>query len=207
MSLRALRERLAPGAMTPLTHDTKHGVIAKPLQNQELDPFEPVDPVKPRGAHDSSYDRELGEAFAHAARDLPITSQELYETLAPEDIASWRDGELSGDNLRAFVLAVHESHEREAGCIPDSYQDIAICSQCGPVWLDMPGHVPSCPWCINRYNGWPIPRPGSVMCATCQHFQRTEHPHLGHCSAGIKPYGVAGHWDTDRHGCKHWLSA
>jgi len=152
-------------------------------------------------------DPALLQALARVVDHLPLTAQAIYAELSDSDIDAWRDGALNRDNLRAFALAVHEGHEREAGRIPDSYQDIANCDQCGPVWLFMPGDVPSCPWCINRYNGWPIPRPGSVTCATCRHFQRTEHPHLGHCSAGIKPYGVAGHWDTDRHGCKHWLSA
>lgn len=32
-------------------------------------------------------------------------------------------------------------------------------------------------------------------CADCRHYQRTTHPHLGHCAKG-EPEAIAGLWDT-----------
>lgn len=42
---------------------------------------------------------------------------------------------------------------------------------------------------------------GKVHCGDCVHFQRTEHPHLGHCARG-EPEAPAGLWDTDSRTCK-----
>ncbi|MGN8159503.1 hypothetical protein ACS8YF_12615 [Salinisphaera sp. SWV1] len=160
-----------------------------------------------RGSEKKSADDEgrLLEALAAAAEGMPVTSADLYEALAPEDITAWRNGSLGADNLRAFAVALYEGREREAGRIPDSYEDIVTCGQCGPVWLFTSGDVPSCPWCINRIAGLPIPRPAPVTCGTCRHFQRNKHPHLGRCGVGMKAHAPAGNWDTDRHDCKRWL--
>lgn len=208
MSLRSLRERLITGAMTPMTRDPKHGVIGKAYTNQcddPNDPNDPNDPTKPRVMSVSDLDSSFAEALARAAHDLPLTSRDLYETLAPEDIAAWRASEIGPEHLRAFAMALDDSREREAGRVPDSYEDIAICRHCGPVWLFMPGDVPSCPWCLNRMANRPIPRPNPVTCGTCRHFRFTDHAHLGRCAAGVRPAGASGHWDTDRHGCGRWL--
>jgi hypothetical protein len=148
----------------------------------------------------------LAAALATAAEGLPLTSRDLYEALAPEDVVAWRASETDADYLRAFAMALHDSREREAGRIPADYEVIATCKRCGPVWLFIDGTVESCPWCINRLAGWPIPRPSNVACIDCRHFKRTEHPHLGRCSAGMKPNNPTGRWwDTDRHGCARWL--
>ena len=45
---------------------------------------------------------------------------------------------------------------------------------------------------------------GLVQCINCCHFQRTDHPHLGHCAVG-KPEAVAGLWDMDRRACRRRL--
>jgi hypothetical protein len=39
-----------------------------------------------------------------------------------------------------------------------------------------------------------------VTCGTCRRFERTSHPHLGHCAAG-EPESPQGLWDTDRRRC------
>ncbi|WP_156885335.1 hypothetical protein [Acidihalobacter ferrooxydans] len=41
----------------------------------------------------------------------------------------------------------------------------------------------------------------AVTCGACRHFQRTEHPHLGHCVRG-EPEAAAGLWDSDRRMCR-----
>lgn len=47
----------------------------------------------------------------------------------------------------------------------------------------------------------PPPEPGyTAACGACRHFQRIDHPNLGHCAQG-EPEAVAGLWDTDRRWC------
>ncbi|MFQ5643988.1 MAG: hypothetical protein ACE5FQ_09835 [Thiogranum sp.] len=45
-----------------------------------------------------------------------------------------------------------------------------------------------------------------VRCGDCIHFNRIDHPHLGHCAKG-EPEAVAGLWDTDRRYCDCFLPA
>jgi hypothetical protein len=40
----------------------------------------------------------------------------------------------------------------------------------------------------------------TTTCGTCKHFQRTNHPSLGHCVKG-EPEAPAGLWDTDWRWC------
>ena len=35
-------------------------------------------------------------------------------------------------------------------------------------------------------------------CGACRHFERMNHPHLGHCRIQAEPEAPAGHWDTER---------
>ena len=41
-------------------------------------------------------------------------------------------------------------------------------------------------------------------CGDCIHFERIDHPHLGHCAKG-EPEAIAGLWDTDRRYCERFL--
>jgi hypothetical protein len=43
-----------------------------------------------------------------------------------------------------------------------------------------------------------------ATCGGCIHFERTDHPHLGHCAKG-EPEAIAGLWDTDRRHCARFL--
>jgi len=40
-------------------------------------------------------------------------------------------------------------------------------------------------------------------CGTCLNYQRTTHPHLGHCQAG-EPEPAGGLWDTTPRSCDQW---
>jgi|GEM_PF-1779367 len=157
-------------------------------------------------ANDRPADQALLRTLGRVVDDLPLTAHEVYAELSDGDIAAWQHDRIETNHLRDFAVALYDGRERKAGRIPESYQYVATCRHCGPVWLTIPGHVPSCPWCINRYNGWPIPRPKPVTCATCRHFKRRNHAHLGDCGAGIRPYAAAGFWDTDSHACNRWLT-
>lgn len=41
----------------------------------------------------------------------------------------------------------------------------------------------------------------TATCGACRHFQRIDHPNLGHCAQG-EPEAPAGLWDTDRRWCE-----
>jgi len=43
----------------------------------------------------------------------------------------------------------------------------------------------------------------TVRCADCQHYQRTNHPRLGHCVQG-EIEAVVGLWDSDRRLCESY---
>lgn len=53
-----------------------------------------------------------------------------------------------------------------------------------------------------------VPEPVTVnhpmTCGDCIHFERIDHPHLGHCARG-EPEAIAGLWDTDRRYCERFL--
>jgi len=44
----------------------------------------------------------------------------------------------------------------------------------------------------------------SVHCGDYIHFERIDHPRLGHCAKG-EPEAIAGMWDTDRRYCERFL--
>ncbi len=47
--------------------------------------------------------------------------------------------------------------------------------------------------------------PTGRYCADCLHFNRIDHPHLGHCAAG-EPEPIAGLWDADPRYCRSYAS-
>jgi hypothetical protein len=63
--------------------------------------------------------------------------------------------------MRAIVDSLVQRHEMDSGQVPEHYTEVAHCKGCGPVWLWFAGDVLGCPWCWNRANGHPIPRPKS----------------------------------------------
>lgn len=150
-------------------------------------------------------DSKLLEALADACRGLSITPVEVREALAPENIAEWRNGDISSDTLTAFARTLVQRREMDQGKVPAHYTERATCKQCGPIWLWFSGEVLGCPWCWNRVADRPIPRPHSVHCGDCIHFKRIDHPHLGHCAKG-EPEAIAGLWDTDRRYCERYFA-
>jgi len=52
-----------------------------------------------------------------------------------------------------------------------------------------------------------VPKPDSwppvIRCSGCIHFERIDHPHLGHCAKG-EPEAIAGLWGTDRRYCEQY---
>lgn len=144
------------------------------------------------------------EELADACRGLDISPAEVKATLSPEDVQDWREGAISGDTLAAFAQSLVQRREMDQGKRPADYTSHASCRHCGPVWLWFSGEVLGCPWCWNRSADKPIPRPCSVRCGDCLHFERIDHPHVGHCAKG-EPEAIAGLWDTDRRYCERFL--
>ncbi len=52
----------------------------------------------------------------------------------------------------------------------------------------------------------PIIRNEPITCGNCTHYERIEHPHLGHCTKS-EPEAIAGLWGSDRRYCEHYLAA
>lgn len=149
-------------------------------------------------------DSKLLETLATACNGLAINPKEVKEALVAEDLAACRKGEISIETLTAFANVLVQRREMDQGKCPTHYTKQAICKQCGPVWLWFAGEVLGCPWCWNRVNNRPMPRPQSVCCAGCAHFTRINHLHLGHCSKG-EPEAIAGLWDTEQRRCKWYF--
>jgi hypothetical protein len=159
--------------------------------------------------------QERGAILTAACADLPIPPEQVTAALAPEELAALKAGRLSADALAAFARALVSRRAMDAGECPAHYTAAAVCRHCGPVWTwandgkDTARSAPlaGCPWCWNRLEGLPIPRPEPMPCAGCRHFMRSEHhPHLGHCGAG-EPEAAAGLWGSDPRHCLRWLPA
>ncbi|QBQ56295.1 hypothetical protein [Nitrosococcus wardiae] len=142
--------------------------------------------------------------MAEACHGLPLTPREVRKAFTPEDLEDWLNGSLPQDTLVTFSQALVQRRMMDEGKRPPSYTEPAICQNCGPIWLWFSGEVQGCPWCWNRIAHRPIPRPQPVCCGDCAHFQRIDHPHMGHCVQG-EPEGIAGLWDTDRRHCERYL--
>lgn len=149
-------------------------------------------------------DSKLLEAMTIACQGLSITPGEVRQALSSEDINDWRNGDFSNELLTAFVQSLAQRKAMEKGNRPDHYTEQATCQYCGPIWLWFSAEVLSCPWCWNRINGRPIPRPVMVRCGDCANFRYTSHFSLGHCSKG-EPENIAGLRDTDRRHCESFL--
>ena len=146
----------------------------------------------------------LNETLTAACHDLTIIPVEVRNALGPEDIDDWHNGDLSIDTLKAFAKSLEQRREMDQGIVPTDFTERATCTRCGPVWLWFAGEVLGCPWCWNRVAGKPIPRPSTVRCVECIHYERIGHPHLGHCAIN-EPEAIAGIWDTAQRLCNKYL--
>lgn len=68
--------------------------------------------------------------------------------------------------LEAIFSAISDIKTRERGEIPAAYTDTTICKDCGeipiPPSMRCDGYVLGCPWCFNKTNGLPIPKPVQI---------------------------------------------
>lgn len=121
----------------------------------------------------------------------------------------------SDDTVRAFLRALADTDDRNAGKRPKGYDTPAVCDGCGPVWLwpDIceqsdrrePNGWPavmSCPWCFRRRAGQLFGRP-DVRCQDCRHFvpnERNPRGGFGGCAAD----DTRGFLPFKSHGCADW---
>lgn len=63
--------------------------------------------------------------------------------------------------LEAFIKGMEKEHMIKQGVVPPHYTEQTSCIHCGLVWIFKCGmrKVFGCPWCDNKRQGLPIPRP------------------------------------------------
>ena len=126
----------------------------------------------------------LSKALSNACRDLPIYPDEVSKRPGTKKVEARHESRINNETLSAFPLSLTYRRYMNQGIRPPTYNKPALCKNCGPVWLWFSDEVLGCPWCWNRATGKPIPRPQSVQCGDCRHFNRIKHPQLGHCVQG-----------------------
>jgi len=92
----------------------------------------------------------------YADQDLEVTNRELKEILEND----WREVSSDPAQLEAARYMVATAKKIEAGIVPEGYTEITHCKFCGPVFVykGFPPETQSCPWCLNRRKGLPIPK-------------------------------------------------
>ncbi len=154
-------------------------------------------------SHGSKESRLL-EALAKACASHDLLPIEARQAMSSRDVAAFDRGDLGHEMLLGFVEAFSQRRTMDKGICPDSYRKRADCAECGPIWLWMSGNVIGCPWCKNRLQGAPIPRPVSIECGACKKFRRIDHKFLGHCAVG-EPEPPVGLVDADKRYCVRFL--
>jgi hypothetical protein len=194
MSLDSLLDSLLAVPAVPQSANVREPL--KGNQNKAGSPSSPGSPIKLS---------LLDKSIVMAIGDLPVTVAEIRQALHEDEIEGWNQCRVSTISLVNKAIITLARAEINQGSIPAYFKNGAFCEQCGPVWLWFEGNVSGCPWCANRINDLPIPRPQVVCCGDCKHFGRIDHPHLGHCAKG-EPEAIAGNWDTDRRWCDYFIA-
>ena len=195
MSLDSLLDSLLAVPRVPQLNTTREPL--KAIDNKASSPSSPSSP---------GISSLLDNAFTTAIDSLSITADEIRAALDEDDIEGWINSKTSTNALVSKAIITLTRQEIDKGNIPAYFNKRAVCALCGPVWLWFEGGVSGCPWCVNRAEDRPIPRPVAVTCGTCQNFQRIDHPHLGHCVKG-QPEAIAGNWDTDSRWCDYFIKS
>jgi len=146
----------------------------------------------------------LLETLSDLCRNTNYKPYELYQLMDKSEIHDWATGKLTNDDLKVFIASKALNDTRKAGKIPESYLFTADCAQCGVVWSPYPTVAQHCPWCTNRLHALPIPRPESIRCIDCKHFQRIEHPCIGKCKRN-QSGGLVGRWGLSSHRCAYFI--
>ena len=135
-----------------------------------------------------SAETQLLAALVDACEGLALKPDEVNAALSDVNRQALDAGNLSVDTLAAFARALADRKAREAGDIPNGWNTASECRLCGPVWLWDSFKPDACPWCFNRLQNFPIPRPAPVTCAACKHFEPDPigADGIGQCAAEAK---------------------
>ena len=103
----------------------------------------------------------LAELFATPPQATDADADPDAALRARWTAAEWAALVRRPDALAAVRLAFEFERQRRAGIAPACYTAATICAGCGPVpiWPGVPPRVLGCPWCFNRLDGLPIPKP------------------------------------------------
>ncbi|MEX0963783.1 MAG: hypothetical protein WDZ52_07060 [Pseudohongiellaceae bacterium] len=142
-----------------------------------------------------------GLAKAMTATPATIATQEMDNTVTvapvatvavavkPEPLPKLSPGQETA--IRAWLAHIEET---DSAVIADLLAKCAANPEARAYCLEQAKQVP------------PAPEPDyTATCAACRYFQRTNHPHLGHCTKG-EPEAIAGLWDSDRRYCEQFLT-
>lgn len=144
------------------------------------------------------------ESLELVCRELEISPLEVEGELSLEEKDALLTGNILREDVATIARGVAEKKEIANGTRPAGFNERATCLRCGPIWSKNHGKFTNCPWCINRLKGIPIPRPVYVTCSDCIHFERIDHPNLGHCGK-YEPEPIAGLWDSDPRYCLFFI--
>ena len=114
----------------------------------------------------------IGAALKRACAGADLEPADLLAAMAEEEIEVIGTDELPLAALTDLAAAMAATRARAAGRVPKGWIKVVTCAGCGPVWLwrGAPDTVEACPWCHERHQGRPVPRPRRVACATCSRF-------------------------------------
>jgi len=179
------------------------GIEASNTHNSHNTQNTPINGISADIANCAEQESKLLESLNGICQHLDISASEVKNALSNDEIASLANGDETTESLNTFAIMLAQRKRMDQGKRPESYKHIANCQHCGPVWLWFSGDVLGCPWCWNHAQGNPIPRPGPVRCADCKHFERVNHPRLGHCKKG-QAETPAGLWASDNRYCDYF---
>lgn len=99
---------------------------------------------------------ELMHALVAGRYGLSVA--ELHEAAGSD----WPTIEINPPLMVTLARAVQVRRMRELGHVPAHYTSTTICAGCGsvPIFSGAPSRVMSCPWCLNRIAGRPVPNGG-----------------------------------------------
>lgn len=156
------------------------------------------------GVRDGKTETHLLERLAKHCRGTDLKPSELKDALSPKDIEDWMNDALGASRAGSLRQGPDSTWRDGSG---ETSRPLHRTRYLQALWTHLAvssEKVLGCPWCLNRRAGRPIPRPEWVCCSDCEHFNRTEHPRLGHCSAG-EPEPLSGLWDTTKRPCARWI--
>lgn len=109
-----------------------------------------------------------------------VASVAVANQLFPEEEAA----------IRAWLAHIEET---DPAIIADVLERCQNDAQARAFCLEQARQIPTPP---------PPPEPDyTATCGACRHFQRINHPNLGHCAQG-EPEAITGLWDTTRRWCR-----